>query len=75
MNHIEFELTTEYIELIKLLKLLSIAESGAQAKMMVENNEVVLNGNLELRKRAKLRKGDQIEIFDNLILIIELGTL
>lgn len=67
MKKIEFELTSEYIELIKLLKLLNIAESGAQAKLMVENNEVLLNGNLELRKRAKLRKGDQIEIFDNLI--------
>lgn len=67
MNQIEFELETEYIELIKLLKLLNIADSGAQAKMMVENNEVLLNGELELRKRAKLRKGDQIEIFDMLI--------
>ena len=69
MNQIEFELTTEYIQLIKLLKLLNIADSGAQAKMMVENSEVLLNGDLELRKRAKLRKGDQIEIFDNLIVI------
>ena len=69
MNQIEFELTSEYIELIKLLKLLNIADSGAQAKMMVENNEVLLNGQSESRKRAKLRKGDQIEIFDIRIVI------
>ena len=69
MNQIEFELTSDYIELIKLLKLLNIADSGAQAKMMVENNEVLLNGQPELRKRAKLRKGDQIEIFNIRIVI------
>lgn len=54
----------EYIELIKLLKLLKIAETGGHAKILVENEEVLLNGQLELRKRAKLRKGDVIEIFD-----------
>ncbi len=51
----------EYIELIKLLKLLRIASSGGQAKIMVENREVKLNGQVELRKRAKLHTGDIIE--------------
>jgi ribosome-associated protein len=64
MERIEFTLTTEYIELIKLLKLLNIAESGAQAKQMVDNGEVIRNGELETRKRAKLISGDTIEIFD-----------
>jgi ribosome-associated protein len=64
MQEIEFELETEYIELIKLLKLLQIAESGAQAKIFVENGEVILNEQPEHRKRAKLRKGDVVEIFD-----------
>ncbi len=52
---------TEYIELIKLLKLLHIAESGGHAKIMVEDGEVKLNGEVELRKRAKLRPGDLVE--------------
>lgn len=69
MDICEFDLNSEYIELIKLLKVLSIAESGGQAKMMVENGEVVLNGEQELRKRAKLKKGDEIEIFDQKIII------
>ena len=51
----------EYIELIKLLKLLRIAESGGHAKIMVEDGEVKLNGVTEYRKRAKLRPGDRIE--------------
>lgn len=64
MEQINFQLKTEYIELMKLLKLLQIAESGGQAKLMIENGEVVLNGNLETRKRAKLRKNDVLHIFD-----------
>jgi len=51
----------EYIELIKLLKLLHFAQSGGHAKIMVGEGEVKLNGNVELRKRAKLRPGDVIE--------------
>lgn len=51
----------EYIELIKLLKLIHIAESGGHAKMMVEDGEVMLNGETEFRKRAKLRPGDLVK--------------
>jgi ribosome-associated protein len=59
----------EYIELIKMLKLLRIADSGGQAKLMVEDGEVTLNGNLESRKRAKLRSGDVVGIFGETITI------
>ena len=59
----------EFIELIKLLKLLRIAESGGQAKMMVDEGEVKLNGQQESRKRAKLRVGDEVEIFGEKIVI------
>jgi ribosome-associated protein len=52
----------EYIELIKLLKLLRLADSGGHAKIMVGEGEVKLNGEVEYRKRAKLRQGDLIEI-------------
>lgn len=51
----------EYIELIKLLKLLQIAQSGGHAKTMVDEGEVKLNGQIEYRKRAKLRAGDVVE--------------
>jgi ribosome-associated protein len=54
----------EYIELIKLLKVLRIAESGGQAKLMVGDGIVYLNGQQEFRKRAKLRNGDVVEVMD-----------
>jgi ribosome-associated protein len=70
MERIDFKLKDDYIELIKLLKLLKIAESGGQAKMFVENGEVVVNCKKETRKRAKIRRDDKIEIFNFEIVII-----
>ncbi len=66
MQEIEFSLEGEYIELIKLLKTLSIAQTGGHAKMIVEDELVIRNGELETRKRAKLIKGDTV-IIDNQI--------
>jgi ribosome-associated protein len=60
---------SEYIELIRLLKVLNIANSGGQAKLMVDDGEVKRNGQVESRKRAKLRVGDKIEIFNEIIII------
>ncbi len=60
---------SEYIELIKLLKLLHIAQSGGHAKIMVEDGEVKLNGEVEYRKRAKLRPGDLVKTSDTEIVI------
>ncbi len=60
----------EYIELIKLLKLLGIAESGGDAKQIVENGDVIVNDEVEFRKRKKLRSGDIVEIGDETIEIL-----
>lgn len=65
----EFKLSSEYIELIKLLKLLRIAETGGHAKIIVEEGEVFLNGIQEFRKRAKLKPGDKIEVLGETIII------
>ena len=67
---IQFEITDDYIELIKLLKATQVAESGAMAKIFVENNEVIRNGELETRKRAKIRKGETIEVLGEIIITI-----
>lgn len=60
----EFKIVGDYIELIQLLKALGIAETGGHAKMIVEEGDVIRNGEVELRKRAKLIPGDKIEIND-----------
>ena len=58
MQRLEFTLSSEYIELIKLLKLLGLCESGADAKIMVEEGLITSNDEIEYRKRKKVRKGD-----------------
>ena len=65
----EFTLHTEYIELVKLLKLLRIAETGGHAKILVDEGRVLVNGDTELRKRAKLRAGDEVETEGEKIII------
>ena len=62
MKHFELNPEVTYIELIKLLKAENIAFSGAEAKMMVEDEIVKVNGKTETRKRAKLREGDVVEV-------------
>lgn len=66
----EFKLTSEYIELMKLLKLLRIAQTGGHAKIIIEDGEVIRNGEQEFRKRAKLVKGDIIEVMGEKIKIV-----
>lgn len=66
----EFKIEGTYIELIQLLKAMGIAETGGHAKYIVEQGEVIRNGEVELRKRAKLIPGDIIEI-DDLRIILE----
>jgi ribosome-associated protein len=66
----EFKITGEYIELIGLLKALGLAQTGGHAKMIVEEEMVMRNGELETRKRAKLVSGDVIEVQDIRISLI-----
>jgi ribosome-associated protein len=67
---IEHQLKGEFIELIKLLKFSGLVGTGGEAKMRVEEGEVKLNGQVETRKRAKLRKGDKVEFNGQMITIL-----
>lgn len=60
----KYELKDDYIELFKLLKVLDLVDSGAQAKYLVAEGYVSRNGEQEFRKRAKIISGDIIEIAD-----------
>ena len=64
-----FELRGDYIELNKLLKILGWAASGGQAKLIVQSGEILRNGAVETRVRAKLVAGDKIEWQDDTAII------
>lgn len=62
MQKLDFELEGPYIELIQLLKAIGVAQTGGHAKMIVDEEDVVRNGEIETRRRAKIIVGDVIVI-------------
>ncbi|MAI23438.1 MAG: RNA-binding protein [Crocinitomicaceae bacterium] len=62
MQEETFELRSDVIDLLQLLKATGYAATGGEAKMMVEDALIAVNGEAEGRKRRKLRGGDVVEI-------------
>ncbi|MEN9543454.1 MAG: hypothetical protein RLZZ598_287 [Pseudomonadota bacterium] len=62
LTPIDFALRGEFITLDALLKAVGIAESGGAAKAMVAAGKVQVDGQLELRKTAKLRAGQVVAL-------------
>ena len=58
VDMIEQKVSGKYIELYKLLKLANLVASGGEAKMVIEDLMVTVNGVTETRKRNKLKNGD-----------------
>ncbi|MBW4506837.1 MAG: RNA-binding S4 domain-containing protein [Scytonematopsis contorta HA4267-MV1] len=50
------------IKLNQFLKLMGIASTGGQAKLMIQGGEVLLNGMLETRRGKKLVPGDKVTV-------------
>lgn len=67
MNTTEFELRGEHIALCDLLKLTGIADSGGQGKLLVADGLVKVDGQVELRKKAKIRAGQTVQCADQAI--------
>lgn len=70
---VEFKLKGEYIALCDLLKTEGIAESGGQGKAMVAEGLVMVDGEIELRKTAKIRAGQIVECIGSQIKVIANG--
>lgn len=66
---IEVKINSEYIELGQFLKFVDIIHSGGEAKIFLANNDVLINGELDVRRGRKLRPGDKIEVKGNGYLI------
>lgn len=67
---IEINIKGEYIELFKLLKFAGLVSDGVEAKMLIENGEVLYNSEIETRKRKKVYSGDVV-ILENTLLYIK----
>ena len=61
--------TTEHIRLDQFLQLAGIADTGGQAKLLIQSGEVQLNGVVETRRRKKVVAGDEIEVAGEIFVI------
>lgn len=57
----EVLLSREPVELFKVLKFEALVNSGGQAKLVIADGQVQVNGEVETRKRRKLVGGDLVE--------------
>lgn len=55
------QIRDEFIKLGQVLKLTGIAENGADAKEVIQNGEVKVNGEVDLRRGRKVYVGDVVE--------------
>ena len=57
----EVKITTEYITLGQFLKFVSLIDEGWQAKFYLQENDVLVDGEVETRRGRKLRGGEVVE--------------
>ena len=64
------QISDEFIKLGQALKLANLVSSGVEAKVVVQNGEVKVNGEVDTRRGKKLVPGDTFE-FDGTIVEVE----
>ena len=60
----QIEIHTDFIQLGQVLKLKDYISSGGEAKVFLETNPVLVNGEPENRRGRKLYPGDTVNIGD-----------
>jgi ribosome-associated protein len=67
---IEFKVTGDFIPMIQLLKATNLVQTGGEAQIVVDEGEVKYNGQVDYRKRLKVRAGDTVEFGGETIKVI-----
>jgi len=67
---IEFKLNGEFIPMIQLLKAAGLVQTGGEAQIVVTEGEVKYNGEVDYRKRLKVKQGDIVEFNGETIKVI-----
>jgi ribosome-associated protein len=52
---------TDYIKLDSFLKAVNLVSSGGEAKLLISDGGIRVNGEVELRRGRKLYPGDRVE--------------
>lgn len=67
---VSVKIDTEFIKLDQFLKWVGLVLTGADAKSIISNGLIRVNGEVEIRRGRKLRSGDVVEL-DNKEYIID----
>lgn len=70
MEHIKIRQNEEFIKLGQALKAVGAVESGVEAKEVIQEELVLVNGEIDTRRGRKLYEGDLVE-FDGIQIKIE----
>lgn len=66
----EVEISKQPVELYKILKFEGIVSSGGEAKAVIDDGQVLLNGVVETQRRKKIVGGDVIEFMGEKLVIV-----
>lgn len=69
-KEISVPITTEFIKLESFLKLANAVESGGMAKNLIQNGEVLVNGESCTMRGKKLYDGDKV-VFDGVTYLVK----
>ena len=61
------ELSQDAVPLYKVLKFEGLVNSGSDAKLLIDEGQVTVNGEVEMQRRKKLRNGDVIQLGDEIL--------
>jgi ribosome-associated protein len=64
----------EMIRLGQLLKLADLVDSGGEARDLLEDEEVLVNGEREARRGRQLHPGDVVSVTDTVLEIVTIDT-
>jgi ribosome-associated protein len=62
------------IQLDQFLKLKGVTQSGGEAKHLIQSGEVKVNGDIDTRRKKKLRKGDVVEVHEQKYVVDDYGN-
>ena len=65
----EIEIRDEYIKLGQAMKLAGLVSSGIEAKIVIQDGQVKVNGGVETRRGKKIYSGDNFEYNGELVTV------
>ena len=69
MKKHEITITTEFIKLQDLLKFASLVGTGGEAKVLIQEGAVSVNGEVCTQRGKKIRPGDEVQIADIMLMV------